>query len=262
LSEIYLYKCLDTGYKFYYPFNLEGDNQFYKDLQKFSWYYMDWKWEYNEAYKLIKPKEKILEIGCGKGDFIKKLSQAGISSTGLEFNEEAIKKCRDNGLIVSKETIQGHAKNNQTVYSTVCSFQVMEHITEIGEAIKASLAGLKTGGKLIISVPNNDGFLKYDKLNLFNLPPHHMGQWDEYSLKNLEKNFNIKLNKIIFEPLQTYHYRFYYNTMLGNKINKIFGLLGKYINIMLGRISLYLLVHTNLPKKIKGHSIIAIYTKI
>jgi len=189
LDEIKLYRCLDSGYRFFYPFNLEGDNQFYQDLQKFPWYYFDWKWEYNIALKQIKPGDKVLEIGCGDGSFLKKLSEKNIKVRGLEFNEEAIKKCRERGLNVTGETIQEHAQNHKNEYDVTCSFQVMEHIADIGNALTASLGVLKRGGKLIISVPNNDSFLGKDKFNLMNLPPHHMGLWDEKSLKNLEKFF-------------------------------------------------------------------------
>jgi len=261
LDEIKLYRCLEYDYKFYYPFNLEGDNQFYQDLQKFSWYYMDWKWEYEQALRQVLPGDKVLEIGCGQGDFIKKLKDNNINAIGLEFNDQAIEKCRAKGLIVAKQTIEEHASGNQAVYDVVCSFQVMEHIADIGNALTASLGVLKRGGKLIISVPNNDSFLGKDKFNLMNLPPHHMGLWDEKSLKNLEKFFNIKLEKIYLEPLQTYHYRLYYGIIFAEKIRKVFGPLAKPINKILGRISLYLMVHTDLPQKIKGHTIMAVYIK-
>ena len=261
LDEIKLYRCLEYDYKFYYPFNLEGDNQFYQDLQKFSWYYMDWKWEYEQALRQVLPGDKVLEIGCGQGDFIKKLKDNNIDAIGLEFNDQAIEKCRAKGLIVAKQTIEEHASGNQAVYDVVCSFQVMEHIANINSALTASLQALKKGGQLIISVPNNDSFLGKDKYNLMNLPPHHMGLWDKQSLKNLEKIFNIKLEKIYIEPLQSYHYRFYYNVVLGRIINKVFGSLSGLVNKMFGRISLYLMVHTDLPQKIKGHTIMAVYVK-
>ena len=46
LKEIAIYKCKETGYKFYYPFNLSGDSKFYEHFQNFDWYYMPWKWEH------------------------------------------------------------------------------------------------------------------------------------------------------------------------------------------------------------------------
>src|SRR3989339_873082 len=197
IPEIYIYKCLDTGYKFFYPFNTAGDDQFYQDLQQFDWYYMKDKWE----------------------------------------NDEAMRKSKEKGLNIYKETIQEHAKTHQKRYDIVCSFQVMEHIPEIGEAVRASIDTLKPGGKLIISVPNNNSIINQDPKGLLNRPPHHIGLWDKKSLSNLEKIFNIKLEKIKTEPLQRHHYKTYYNMIFGNKINDFFGDLAIKINIV--------------PKKIK-----------
>ena len=261
ISEIYVYKCNDTGYRFYYPFNLEGDSEFYQDLQKFPWYYMHWKWEYQIAYELIKPGEIVLEIGCGKGDFIEKLKKHNIYATGLEFNEEAIIKCREKALDVTRETIQEHAVYNKEKYDVVNSFQVMEHIAEIGDAIKASVEVLKKGGKLIISVPNNDSFLNKDANNLLNLPPHHMGLWGEESLKNMEKVFRVKLIKLFIEPLQSYHYSYYYNIVFGNKIQKKFGRFGDKVNKLFGAFIYHYLSTDIYPKNILGQTIMATYIK-
>ena len=58
VKNVELYECTKSGYRFYYPFDLEGDDQFYQDLQKFDWYYFDWKWEYSQAMNLINPGQK------------------------------------------------------------------------------------------------------------------------------------------------------------------------------------------------------------
>jgi SAM-dependent methyltransferase len=261
LSNIKVYECLDTGYQFYYPFNLEGDDQFYQDLQQFDWYYFDWKWEYDKALEQIKPGEKVLEIGCGPGDFLAKLKDKNCECTGLEFNAKALKKSREKGLTVLNETIQKHAGANIKKYDIVCSFQVMEHISEIGDAIKASLKVLKPGGKLLISVPNDDSIINRFEDNLLNMPPHHMGIWNEKSLRSLPKFFPLELDNIYIEPLQKYHYKQYFMDIFGKKIHKIFGKLAFKLNIIPRKLFFYMLEHMNLDKHITGHAIIAVYTK-
>jgi hypothetical protein len=48
LDTFSLFECKDTGFKFYYPFNLAGDSRFYEDLSKDNkLYYPTWKWENN-----------------------------------------------------------------------------------------------------------------------------------------------------------------------------------------------------------------------
>ena len=53
IENIYLYQCEDTGYRFFYPFNLAGDGPFYEKLELISWYYAEWKWDYDIAQNYI-----------------------------------------------------------------------------------------------------------------------------------------------------------------------------------------------------------------
>ncbi len=137
----------------------------------------------------------------------------------------------------------------------------MEHITKIKDALEASIKAIKPDGRLIISVPNDDSFIKKDPFNLMSMPPHHVGVWNEKLLKNLENLFNIKLKKIYIEPLQSYHYRYYYQMKLGNKLDKMFGKAGKIINKILTRLWLHYTCKDYYPKKIKGHTVMAEYIK-
>src|SRR5882757_6115744 len=92
LSVIQLVECKDTGYRFYYPFNIYGDDRFYQHLQKSPLYYLKEKWEYDKAISLIGENKKVLEIGSGAGYLMHKLTAAGkcASLCGLELNTKAV----------------------------------------------------------------------------------------------------------------------------------------------------------------------------
>jgi 2-polyprenyl-3-methyl-5-hydroxy-6-metoxy-1,4-benzoquinol methylase len=219
IETISVYKCLDTGFKFFYPFTIAGDGKFYESLQQFDWYYMDWKWEHEIAGQYIVSGNKVLEIGCARGAFIEKLSKSGFDCVGLELNEDAVVMGKKKGIRILNETIQEHALANKENYDIVCSFQVMEHIVAIHEVLQASIATLKKGGTLIISVPNNDSFLGLS-VNYLNMPPHHMGLWSEKVFQSIAKIFNLKLVKVHFEPLQEYHKEYFANTMTAYYLEK------------------------------------------
>ena len=70
-QEIYFFKCEDCYLKFFYP-SVIGDERFYKVLQKTDLYYMEEKEEYTFASKFISAADDILDVGCGKGVFLKK----------------------------------------------------------------------------------------------------------------------------------------------------------------------------------------------
>ena len=75
IDKIGIYKCKGTGYRFYYPYSIFGDNQFYDDLQKRRKYYADWRWEHGIAFDQIESGQKVLEIGCGTGNFLKRIKE-------------------------------------------------------------------------------------------------------------------------------------------------------------------------------------------
>lgn len=259
IEEIFVYKCLDTGYRFYYPFNTNGDHKFYENLENFPWYYMDWKWEHEMASNIIKPKDQVLEIGCGRGSFLRKMQQKGADCAGLELNENAVLCRQDKKVRVLNESIQEHTINNHEKYDVVCSFQVVEHIAKVKEFLQASVDAVKPGGTLIISVPNNyiDSIILKD--NLLNMPPHHMGLWDAVSLANLQSIFSIRLEKLEMEPIQKYHFG-YYQSFLENLFVQKYRFWGKVFR----KVASFIILNNlnDLSKYILGHTILAQYKKL
>ncbi len=214
INQIFQYKCLKTGFRFYYPFHIYGDGPFYEQLEKFDWYYMPWKWEHEQAYSIVNPGLKVLEVGCGKGSFIAKLqNELNATTVGLELNDTAVEFGKENGIDIRNESIETHAIGNPAKYDIVCSFQVLEHIPNVQEFIQSSVHALKSGGSLVVSVPNNDSFLG-KSYNILNLPPHHMGLWNEKSLRSLVNYFPLKFKDVYLEPLQPYHLDYFNNTVI------------------------------------------------
>lgn len=194
-----IYECLDTGYRFYYPYSLEGDAKFYEDLQNLQGtgggdYYRHWEYDHRFAYEHIHPGDAVLEIGCGTGSFLQKLKEKTDKAYGLELNRNAVKQCQENGLNVYGELVQVHAEKRKEYYDVVCAFQVLEHVTAVKEFLDACIAVLKPGGKLIFGVPNNEPyFQRWDKYATFNMPPHHVGLWNPKAFAGLERFFPVKL---------------------------------------------------------------------
>jgi 2-polyprenyl-3-methyl-5-hydroxy-6-metoxy-1,4-benzoquinol methylase len=255
-KAVSLYKCLDTGYKFYYPFTSVGDKEFYEDLSKNRKNYYSDRWEHKKALKYIAGDASVLEIGSGFGAFLKLLRINKIESKGLELNPLAVIKCKEEDLDVSQKLIQEEAETNKSNYDAVCSFQVLEHITAVHSFIESSVEVLKKNGKLIIGVPNNNPFLFVnDKYHTLNLPPHHAGLWDENSLKSLENIFSIQLVNIEFEPLEV-SYSYFIDFQINNTTNvfvrKLLTLLNKRMPILLKKI---------ICRFVKGRNVLAVFKK-
>lgn len=261
LKKISIYKCNQTGYMFYYPLQLAGDSKFYEHFQKFDWYYMPWKWEHEITFKYIQSNNTILEVGCAHGAFINKINeQVELKySIGLELNETASRK--ESKWEIINETVQSFSEKNSEKFDLVCSFQVLEHIADVNSFLNAKIKCVKKGGLLIISVPNNDSFLKYQN-NCLNMPPHHMGLWNQISLENLETLFPLKLKKMHFEELQSYHVSSYIYSKHYSKYPRLLGKILLKLTKFSGRYKrLYIKTEAN-QHNLRGQTILAVYEKL
>lgn len=264
LEYIKVYRCEETGYRFYYPFNIAGDEKFYRTLQNYPWYYVDWKWEYDVASKMINSKDVLLEVGCARGAFIEKMKQRGAICTGIELNKDAIEVARAKELDIRYETIEEHAESNAEKYDVVCFFQVLEHIVNVKDFLQASVKVLKPGGKLIIGVPNNDAYIKYAKNLVTNMPPHHMGLWNKKSLRSIQTLFPLKLKSFYFEPLDYSEWYYYiHRQRLLNALSHKSKIVARSTQKLSDIISKPPVKLLNLLKNlIHGHSMLAKYTKL
>ena len=213
LDNISVYECNKTQYRFFYP-SITGNEDFYNQLKiqlpriYNTPYYCSWKWEYEIALKNIVLGQKVLEIGCGSGFFLKELMNKGIDATGIELNEIAVQDAKALGLKVILSTIEEYSKFDEK-YDVICSFQVLEHVYQVKSFLDSCLKILNKDGILIISVPNNEPFLfKNDLYNVLNLPPHHVGLWNKNSFEGLQSIFKIEIIELIIEKLPKVGYDF------------------------------------------------------
>lgn len=199
--EIYILECLDTGYRFYYPFEIIGDQDFYENLQlnsdkKGDGYDRDWADDHQFAAQQIEANDTLLEIGCGSGKFLGRISEITIKVVGLEINSLAADSARKKGFDVRTELVEKYSKENPSAFDTVCAFQVLEHIADVKSFIEGALTLLRPNGKLIFSVPNNEPyFQRFSKYEVLNLPPHHMGLWNLNAFKKLVNHYPMTLAK-------------------------------------------------------------------
>lgn len=210
-KEVYLYKCNQTQLEFFVPSNIAASEELYKNLQQGDRYYMPDRWEHRTALKDLTDCQEVLEIGSAWGYFVKSGRESGLNIRGIELNKTAVLAAKNQGLPVEYLDLNEAAIAYRESLDAVCSFQVLEHVSNPKDFIDWSLQMLKPGGKLIYCVPNSDSFIKH-QYNLLNLPPHHMTLWTESSFKSLESLFPVKLEKTLFEPLASYHTAGYLST--------------------------------------------------
>ena len=204
IDKVQLWKCNQTDLNFFSPRSAAGGEELYKALRKNNWYYKPWKWEHDFAISQVKENSEILEVGCAEGSFLEKCKELkNCKVTGLELNSDAVDIAKTKKLNVVLEDIMTF---NTTQYDYVLMFQVLEHINDLKPFFQKVVSLTKKGGRIVISVPNNDSFIrKTASTNFLNMPPHHMLLWRKKSLMNLAEVFGLTVEKIAYEPLQEEH---------------------------------------------------------
>jgi SAM-dependent methyltransferase len=200
--EIAVYECEISGYRFFYPYSLQGKERLYRAMEDFEWTYQEGQWEHEATLVHIPKDSAVLDVGCGRGAFLSKVKASRTDQvTGIELNKSAAAFTRERGIAVVEELIGDHARNRPGAYDVVTAFQVLEHIADPIPFLQDCVAALKIGGLLVIAVPNNDGFQRFDPTDVLNQPPHHMGMWTPKSLAALTDFLPIRLQGIEDEPL-------------------------------------------------------------
>ncbi len=212
VSQMELWRCADCSVSFFAPECLAGSAQMYSQLEKIDWYYLPRKWEYEVALEDLQGRERILEIGCGSGNFMALAKvEGGLSLEGLEQNTKAINEAVQRGLRVREATAEDVAKQSPASYDAVCSFQVLEHVPKPAEFLQACCRLLRPGGLLIVAVPNQNSYVRH-MINPLDMPPHHMTRWTRRSLAQLQAHFPLKLIRTACEPLTDSQVELYVNT--------------------------------------------------
>ena len=264
-ENIILYKCKSCKLKFYYPY-VTGDEKFYNALQKFDWYYLDNKYEYTFASKYIEEGDRVLDVGSGKGAFSNYLPN-GASYVGLDLSKNAKELGKLNNIYIENEDIITHSEKYINYYDVVVSFQVIEHVSEPARLLEGKIRSLKKNGTLIIAVPSEDSFIKYDDNSILNMPPHHISRWSDDTLRYIAKLYGLELECINHEKVQEIHKVWYLKVLIMNSISR-----SKLSNIyffksflhhkITGLLSKFLINGLSDELLPNGHTVIAVYKKI
>tara|TARA_B100000941_G_C28477944_1_gene540378 strand:- start:749 stop:1597 length:849 start_codon:yes stop_codon:yes gene_type:complete len=107
---------------------------------------------------LLKPEGKLLDIGCGSGDFLTFMDRKNFDVFGVENNKTALKICAKKKLKVYNSLKTLPVKS----FDIVSLWHVLEHLSQPEEVI-ANIHNLLTrNGVLVIAVPN---FSSHDRLH-------------------------------------------------------------------------------------------------
>jgi O-antigen chain-terminating methyltransferase len=100
---------------------------------------------------------EVLDIGCGRGEFLELAKEAGIAARGIDLSGESVALCRSKKLDAEVADLFAHLEGlpDRTLGGIFCA-QVIEHLPpdRLPEMLRLACARLYTGGVLALETPN------------------------------------------------------------------------------------------------------------
>jgi len=99
----------------------------------------------------------ILDVGCGRGEWLELLKESGYRAKGIDINVVALMECKELGLDVTESDIIQYLKGLERDSLDVLSgFHIIEHLSfrALIELLDEALTVLKSGGMILFETPN------------------------------------------------------------------------------------------------------------
>ena len=159
--------------------------------------------------------KKVLEIGCGRGSTLLEFAKRGANVKGIDYAQSAIALCNNlkekastngNGNHLSAEFLQADAQDlpfGNEEFDIVYSVGLLEHFQDPTQILAEQWRVLKTGGFVIVQVPQRYSIYTIAKKLLMGIGKWPYGGWEtQYSEKELRTN----VEKTRLSPMFSYGY--------------------------------------------------------
>jgi len=104
------------------------------------------------ARRLLPPGGRVLDVGCGRGLFLRMLRDCGYDVRGTELSAATAANC-DPGIPIDVGELRPGMYDPGS-FDLICMWHVLEHMRRPDVALQAAWEALAPGGRLLLAVPN------------------------------------------------------------------------------------------------------------
>ena len=147
---------------------------------------------------LTPERRRILDIGCGPGFFLSTAIKRGWDAHGIEPSRQAAAHARTLGATITEGFFGKESAAALGRFDAVNLTNVLEHVPNPVDILKAAIGQLDSGGVLCVGVPNDFSPLQIAARGAMNTgdwwvaPPHHLNYFDFDSLSALLTRLGLK----------------------------------------------------------------------
>lgn len=203
-----------------------GGDAFYTDITRNEYYLPD-RWDFREAIQALRSAKahSILDIGCGRGAFLNLVKKhlPEVVCHGNDTNP-AIRETLPQGV-----TLHVNLADAPGGLDAVTLFQVIEHMANPVDLLRESMAKVRPGGLVIVSVPDHSGPIRFFADSHTAIPPHHVSIWTPICLSSLLNKLGLNVLVQKWEPLPDYLMSSYLPKILSHKLGCLGNSLGEKI---------------------------------
>ncbi len=181
---------------------------------------------------------KILDVGCGMGEFLELVVDNEGKPYGIEFSDYASDFVAKKGIKVCNQNAEGKFCYDSKLFDIVTMWDVIEHLYNPGKALSEINRVLKKDGFLILSTPNFSGLTRLlFGFNAYQISlPEHLFYFNLDSIKNILNKHGFRIIKAkSIHLFLTNFFSFKKNGILHNEVEskpKNF-LLSKYLKLII-----------------------------
>lgn len=151
--------------------------------------------QYDEFISLCNlNNQKILELGCGGGEFLGILKDYPVKAYGVEHSEKLVRKALENGLNVDRDfpESENHIFKNAP-FKAFTSFNFLEHQPKPLTYLRAIYNNLEEEAYGLITVPSFEYIVEQE--SFYEIIPDHIAYYSMDSLKTLLANAGFDVLK-------------------------------------------------------------------